>query len=491
MAGDNDTQSDDDEAKPEVAKAGAPPEDQQHAAESDPDDEAAEDFPDLSCSKQLRQFELQACAQLATTAQLRAALRPERSQGPRGATRASDSYLTPLEAACQAGRLESVRLLLRDGICSDSRAVAMAVDSGATEVVRLLLRCRGQVNAASEEQRPPLLAAVRGGHLRIVQELCACPDTDVNARDARGASALHEAVYLGSAEMLQELLARQANPAVADGRGWTPLRLAAHLGSGIMLGQLLDAGAPIDGTDGRLPPPSKPRANTQRPPGSAPRTPPADSTGSNSREAAADCDAAGWSPLHLLLARGEADFVRRLLKRGADPCRPGGPNGVTPLMLAISSGQEQLASQLLQLPAVRDEADTQDRRGRGALHFAVAANSTLVVRSLLEVNASPTIQNENSQSPVDVARSLGLPEGSEVVQMLQVEEIVRLVMQRCACRQQNKYEESELIRGDLRIRGVSLDVQKERWALADGTWGYLSAERERAQVQGGRGYRGS
>lgn len=88
-------------------------------------------------------------------------------------------------------------------------------------------------------------------------------------------------------------------------------------------------------------------------------------------------------------------------------------------------------------------------------------------------------------SPIDVARHSGLTDSSGVVRRLQVEEVVRLVVQRCRCRVQNKYEEAELIRGDLRIRGVALDFQNERWSLPDGTWGYLSADRNKAQAQGG------
>merc|ERR1712224_367518 len=81
-----------------------------------------------------------------------------------------------------------------------------------------------------------------------------------------------------------------------------------------------------------------------------------------------------------------------------------------------------------------------------------------------------------------------LPEQSkelevEVGQLLEIEEIVRLVMLRTRCRQEKKYEEAELLRGELRVRGVKIDVQSEKWSLPDGKWGYPSADRVYAQVQ--------
>eukprot|EP00929_Paragymnodinium_shiwhaense_P036185 TRINITY_DN19429_c0_g1_i2.p1 TRINITY_DN19429_c0_g1~~TRINITY_DN19429_c0_g1_i2.p1 ORF type:complete len:293 (-),score=56.78 TRINITY_DN19429_c0_g1_i2:62-940(-) len=195
--------------------------------------------------------------------------------------------------------------------------------------------------------------------------------------------------------------------------------------------------------------------------------------------------AAGWAPLHLLLARGQLDALKQIIAWGADPARPGGPENLTPLMLATQLGHEALALYLLELPEVLERVDDQDNRGRCALHFAVSARSEAVVRGLLEANASPSLRSYGGLTPLDVARHANIPESSAVVKRLQVEEIVKLVMHRCRCRALNKYEESELVRGDLRLRGVALDVQKERWSLPDGTWGYLSMDYDKAQVQGG------
>mmetsp|Transcript_14598 Transcript_14598/g.25860 ORF Transcript_14598/g.25860 Transcript_14598/m.25860 type:complete len:536 (-) Transcript_14598:13-1620(-) len=479
-------------------------------AEEKAEEEPEDVFPDLSRSKQLRRYELQCCAYLTNTVHLRQALAPGRSQRGfskpeatgQAAAHGSEGEHSPLEAACQAGNLPNVRVLLKEtsagaedlNSARPDRTVALAVDSGAADVVRLLVQSRARVNAASAEHRPPLCTAVKEGHLEIVKALCESPDADVNAQDARGCSALHEAVTRMSAEMVAELLARRADPASTNERGWTPVHLAAHLGNVDILGQLHAAGGPINGfvqTEAAAPRSATgmseaPSAHGDEVASSYGR---AVSAGGESSPSGGDAQrqlpAAGWTPLHLLISRGDGEAVQQLIVWRADACRTGGPDNMTPLMLAISLKQETVATQLLSLEPVRQRIDTQDRRGRCALHFAVEAVSKVLVRGLLQVNAAPTMRSQNGLTPIDMARSLGMHEDSEVLQQLQVEEVVRLVMLRGTCREQNKYEEAELLRGDLRIRGVSLDVAKNRWSLADGTWGYLSTERSQAQAQGG------
>merc|ERR1711884_278316 len=126
-------------------------------------------------------------------------------------------------------------------------------------------------------------------------------------------------------------------------------------------------------------------------------------------QAAGNRSSADWGPLHLLLGRGDESEVKQLLQWRADTCRRGGPDEMNPLMLAISFGHNGVAAQLLAaIPDLPRHVDEQDLRGRSALHFAVMTPATPVVKRL------------------------------------QVEEAVRLVMQRSKCRAHNKYEESEM-----------------------------------------------
>lgn len=238
------------------------------------------------------------------------------------------------------------------------------------------------------------------------------------------------------------------------------MHLAAHLGDTEIMYQLIRARAPVDGAEAV-----------------------------ESGHAPAARRSADWGPLHLLLARGDDAAVKQLLVWQADACKRGGPDQMNPLMLAISIGHLSVASQLLALPNVAQCVDDRDLRGRAALHFATMtpAADVTIVGMLLEAHATPGPKNEGGLTPIEVARNVGIPEQSQVIKRLQVEEAVRLVMQRSKCRALNKYEEAEMIRNELRLRGVTLDIQNERWTLADGTWGYLAAERSRAQAQGGPG----
>mmetsp|Transcript_27981 Transcript_27981/g.64574 ORF Transcript_27981/g.64574 Transcript_27981/m.64574 type:complete len:520 (+) Transcript_27981:57-1616(+) len=408
--------------------------------------------------------------------------------------------LTPLEAACQAGHCANVRVLLGELAEHENfsaehpeRAVSLAISSGAEDVLKLLVESRAQVNA-SRRPRPPLLAAAAEGHIAMVQDLCERADLEINAINARGATALHHAVLQQNLEMTSVLLTHRADPAIADHRGWAPMHVAAHLGNLRIMGQLVEAGASIDGAttaatkalkeaSARLSVPHVPPVQRNRSPsksveaGHPPPKPNAAAVEASKKSNNI------WPPLHLLIARGEAEQIGQLILWKADPCQVGGPDLVTPLMLAIS--RTSLALQLLGIPAVRAQADYKDRRGQTALHYAVEANAKTVVKGLLDVHASPAIVNQCGQTPLEVGQHS--TENSDVVNMLQVEEIVCLVMQRCLSRKQNKLEESEVIRNELRVRGVAVDVQKEKWSIADGTWGFLSTERSRAQAQGGPG----
>jgi len=355
-----------------------------------------------------------------------------------------------------------LQMLLKDahdkGVGQDlGRTVSLAVDAGAPDVLELLLEHRAEVNASDVCSRPPLLTATREGQLPILKVLCASETLEINAQDALGSSALHEAVFRESGEMVLVLLGRRADPMLQNRRGWTPLHVAAHLGTVRIIGHLVRAGAPADAESGVM----LPQSNIEP----TPRT------------------GVTWSPLHLLLTRGDTEAVWQMIEWRADPCLTGGPDVLNPLMLAISLKHTRLALQLLALASVRERLDYQDRRGRCALHFAVGAQLAEVVRSILDLHANPSIRNRNSLTPLDVGREAAAD--GEICHMILVEEVLRLVMTRTQYRQMNKYEEADMLRGDLRLRAVTLDVHRERWSLPDGTWGYLSCERARAQAQGG------
>ena len=46
--------------------------------------------------------------------------------------------------------------------------------------------------------------------------------------------------------------------------------------------------------------------------------------------------------------------------------------------------------------------------------------------ALLEIHASPNISNHTEQTPAELALSLGMANGSDIIRMLHLEEVVRL-----------------------------------------------------------------
>ena len=72
---------------------------------------------------------------------------------------------------------------------------------------------------------------------------------DINERDSDGRTALHHATIEGEERLVDLLLGRTAQPALADHEGWTPLHYAARGYELPIARRLLDAGAPVDVLD--------------------------------------------------------------------------------------------------------------------------------------------------------------------------------------------------------------------------------------------------
>ncbi|MBS0260988.1 MAG: ankyrin repeat domain-containing protein, partial [Planctomycetes bacterium] len=133
------------------------------------------------------------------------------------------------------------------------------------------LRRGADVNATYDDLRTPIMNAAQLGHVKIV-ELLLSKGADVQARDQRGETPLHSAMFesppmLGIVEMPQHrseedmlrvtelLLAAAASVDAADHAGETPLHRAAGIDGPARLGTLLAAGAQPNVTDstGRTP----------------------------------------------------------------------------------------------------------------------------------------------------------------------------------------------------------------------------------------------
>jgi len=279
--------------------------------------------------------------------------------------------------------------------------------------------------------------------------------------------------------MVDVILARGANPKLTNQKGWTPLHMAAHVGNIPIIEKLVSHGCSIRNPEGL--------------PEEAVAAAVADSK--DAPEPGLPLVRTAMQPLHLGILGRHVEAVKRMIEMDADPTAIGN-NQVTPLMLAVKQANDDLVAMLLQHSSVREGLDSKDDRGWTAIHYAADNKDPRSTRRLLSAGGDPSIRNNHGITAIDVAKSThfgvydqgATPEKSKEMevqcgQLLEIEEIVRLIMLRTRCRQEKKYEEAELLRGELRVRGVRIDVQSDKWSLPDGKWGYLSADRAYAQVQ--------
>jgi len=149
---------------------------------------------------------------------------------------------------------------------------------------------------------------------------------EVNAKDARGFTALDWAARAGRADAIAELVRAGADPELRDSgpNGWTPLLHAVHKNQLGSVRALIAAGADVNGR------------------------------GDN-----------GLTPLMLAAAQGEPEIVEELLQAGANP-RLHGPLRWTALERAVANGHPEVVDALLR-------KDPELRLGDGPRGYAIRA----------------------------------------------------------------------------------------------------------------------
>jgi len=110
-------------------------------------------------------------------------------------------------------------------------------------------------------------------------------------------------------------------------------------------------------------------------------------------------DAAGWTPLLHSIKNGNVDFVKDLLKFGANPDN-GGASGETPLTMVIlynGDASESILELLLENGAA---INLGNREGETPLHTAVWRGSPALVKDLLKSKAHPNQPNKCGETPL-------------------------------------------------------------------------------------------
>jgi len=235
----------------------------------------------------------------------------------------------------------------------------------------------------------PLHRAVDNDDIEAVRKLLA-EGTDVNARDANGRVALHEAAYKAPAALVQLLISHGADVNARDNDGESPLDRAfvregregiielllrsgaqpaiGHLASAAWLGNVHVAALLIQkGVD------------------------------PNSR-------VDGYTPLHVALEEGHEEMVRFLVARGANVnARTAGKwnrTGVTPLHLAAGRGDRGLVEFLIGRGA---DINACNREGDPPLLFAAMTGRGDAVQVLVEAGADATVKDTAGRTLLHLA----------------------------------------------------------------------------------------
>jgi ankyrin repeat protein len=270
-----------------------------------------------------------------------------------------------------------------------------AASHRSTDVVKLLLDAKADVNAKAEDDHTPLYLAASGGSKEVVA-LLLDRGADVSAVTKYDRfTPLHRAAQRGHVAIITLLLAKGAAP---DG-GWdgkelrpalTPMHFAIREGYPDAVRLLIVKGATVDAVH----------------------------------------RVAGHTHLYEAVERGDPELVKLLLRKGADPNRPG------PLARALQSGNPELIQlfvakgadfkadpRLLLHAAISGKKEVVERvlaagvvltdsenHGIAALVYAARQGHTDIVRLLLEKGVDPNITAKGYTPPLHVAATKEIAE---------------------------------------------------------------------------------
>ena len=257
-------------------------------------------------------------------------------------------------------------------------ALHYASKNNKEEIAKALIDGGADLNVRDKEGNTPL-NVITFQNSRIAKALIDA-GADVNIGNNDGLTPLHRIMW--SPEIIQALVDAGANVDVKDKHGDTPLYKAATRGCSETVQVLIDAGADIS------------RAlNSAR--GEITKRLLSIKAGEDVNKK----DEKGWTVLHYAARDGSLIITNGMIKAGADVnilCETSdGP--MTPLMLAAYNKHSEIIKALIKSGA---NINTQDERGRTALHLAVDKDCIEAVEALTDAGADVNIQDDRGNTPL-------------------------------------------------------------------------------------------
>jgi len=211
---------------------------------------------------------------------------------------------------------------------------------------------------------------------------------DINARDPQGYAPVHTAARNRHPELISALADLGADLNAPDSDGMTPLIHAAMRNHVPTVKMLLERGADIE------------RANAQ-----------------------------GYSPLALSIAENKFEVAKALMEAGAAIDKPAGPEGLTPLMVAVSQvspgeGGIFLPGSTRPIDVARElitrgaNVNAQTEHGVTPLMIAAARNVTPMIGLLLQSKADPGMKSKEGKTALQIAEQNGSEQAAKALRVI-------------------------------------------------------------------------
>ncbi|WP_424957133.1 quinoprotein dehydrogenase-associated putative ABC transporter substrate-binding protein [Hyphomicrobium sp. 1Nfss2.1] len=211
---------------------------------------------------------------------------------------------------------------------------------------------------------------------------------DINARDPQGYAPVHTAARNRHPELISALADLGADLNAPDSDGMTPLIHAAMRNHVPTVKMLLERGADIE------------RANAQ-----------------------------GYSPLALSIAENKFEVAKALMEAGAAIDKPAGPEGLTPLMVAVSQvspgeGGIFLPGSTRPIDVAREligrgaNVNAQTEHGVTPLMIAAARNVTPMIGLLLQSKADATMKSKEGKTALQIAEQNGSEQAAKALRVI-------------------------------------------------------------------------
>jgi ankyrin repeat protein len=294
---------------------------------------------------------------------------------------------TPLLDAVKHGDQQAVRALLQQhpdvnaAAADGSTALHWAVESNDVAIVDQLIKAGAKVNIANRFGISPIMLAASNGNAPVAEALLKA-GADANAATADGETVLMTAARTGNAEIVKALLARGAN--VNAKEGWqeqTALMWAAAEDHPDAVKVLIENGADAN---------VKSKALEGAPPRQ--RLPP----DQGQQGVHVTFPKGALTAVHYAARQNALGAIRALGEMHVDLDQKD-PDGFTPAILAILSGNYDAAALLVEMGA---GVDTVDLSGRTPLFTAVDMNT-------FEYSfGRPTAKPSGKMSPTDLVQFL-------------------------------------------------------------------------------------